>query len=205
MDPLPWGAFVAPQFRRGQFYQGMKPPEPDAPASSSAPTKTPVWKPQPIRIANDAQGYSKSQLHKLDMSQEIERLLSMSASDERLSEMHSVPELIEDMRSKLQLLEESARTQELTISRLREDARKMEEEQHELSALQSELAMGVDRAKSYLQARLSSFIKDNGLSEADIRKILRKNQAETSQEGVHASGLSQQEAQGQGGRWDGDW
>ena len=106
MDPLPWGACVAPQFRRGQFYQGMKPPEPDAhpagfsgeAASSSAPTKTPIWKPQPIRIANDAQGYSKSQLHRLDMSQEIERLLSMSASDERLSEMQSVPELRRQLR-----------------------------------------------------------------------------------------------------------
>ena len=167
MDPLPWGAFVAPQFRRGQFYQGMKPPEPDAhpagfsgeAASSSAPTKTPIWKPQPIRIANDAQGYSKSQLHRLDMSQEIERLLSMSASDERLSEMQSVPELIEDMRSKLQLLEEAAKTQELTISRLREDARKMEEEQHVLSALQSGLAMGVDRAESYLQAQLGEWLQ----------------------------------------------
>ena len=28
MDPLPWGAFVAPQFRQAQF----KPPEPDPPA-----------------------------------------------------------------------------------------------------------------------------------------------------------------------------
>ena len=122
----------------------MKPPEPDAPppgfsgtaASSSAPTKTQVWKPQPIRTANDAQGYVKSQPHKLDMSKKIEKLLDNSASDEKRSDLDSVPELIEDMGSKLLLLEEAAASQELTITRLRQDAQKMEEEQHELSALQ---------------------------------------------------------------------
>ncbi|CAL1129487.1 unnamed protein product, partial [Cladocopium goreaui] len=134
--------------RRYQLEPNAPPQEPSGLALFNNSNDTDI-----VEIANDAQGYSKSQLHKLDMSQEIERLLSMSASDERLSEMHSVPELIEDMRSKLQLLEEAAKTQELTISRLREDARKMEEEQHVLSALQSGLAMGVDRAEFYLQVK----------------------------------------------------
>jgi len=70
------------------------------------------------------------------MSKNIEKLLDNSASDEKRSDLDSVPELIEDMGSKLLLLEEAAASQELTITRLRQDAQKMEEEQHELSALQ---------------------------------------------------------------------
>jgi hypothetical protein len=70
------------------------------------------------------------------MSKKIEKLLDNSASDEKRSDLDSVPELIEDMGSKLLLLEEAAASQELTITRLRQDAQKMEEEQHELSALQ---------------------------------------------------------------------
>ena len=70
------------------------------------------------------------------MSKNIEKLLDNSASDEKRSDLDSVPELIEDMWSKLLLLEEAAASQELTITRLRQDAQKMEEEQHELSALQ---------------------------------------------------------------------
>ena len=158
MDPLPWGAFVAPQFRQAQF----KPPEPDPPAGFSAATassstgkgsgrphqdaalsnmqRSSVWKPQPIRTANDAQGYVKSELQKLNIN-EIDKLLDNSESDQKLSDLDNVPDLIEDMKSKILLLEQALESQELTMLRLRKDAKNMEEEQGELRALHAELQL----------------------------------------------------------------
>ena len=188
MDPLPWAAFVAPQFRRAQF----KPPEPDAPAefsaataSSSTPTKTSVWKPQPIRTANDAQGYVKSELHKLNISNEIDKLLDSSESDEKLSDLDSVPDLIEDMKSKILLLEQALESQELTMLRLRKDARKMEVEQDELRALHSELQLNVHKAQLYWEQKLSQdlvnkaaleeFMETHQMSELDVKQLMQKS------------------------------
>ena len=142
MDPLPWGAFVALQFRQAQF----KPPEPDPPAGFSAATassstgkgsgrphqdaalsnmqRSSVWKPQPIRTANDAQGYVKSELQKLNIN-EIDKLLDNSDSDQKLSDLDNVPDLIEDMKSKILLLEQALESQELTMLRLRQHAKNM--------------------------------------------------------------------------------
>ena len=188
MDPLPWAAFVAPQFRRAQF----KPPEPDAPAgfsaataSSSTPAKTSVWKPQPIRTANDAQGFVKSELHKLNISNEIDKLLDSSESDEKLSGLDNVPDLIEDMKSKILLLEQALESQELTMLRLRKDARKMEEEQDELRALHSELQLNVHKAQLYWEQKLSQdlvnkaalqkFMEIHQMSELDVKKLMQES------------------------------
>ena len=208
MDPLPWAAFVAPQFRRAQFNL----PGPDAPAGFSAATassstgkgsgrphqpfdvldaalsntqRSSVWKPQPIRTANDAQGYVKSGFHKLNISNEINKLLDSSESDEKLSGLVSVPDLIEDMQSKILLLEQALESQELTMLRLRRDARKMEEEQDELKALKAELQFNVNRAKLYWEQKLSQdlvnrealrkFMETHEMTELDIKQLIQKN------------------------------
>ena len=208
MDPLPWGAFVAPQFRQAQF----KPPEPDAPAGFSAATassstgkgsgrpqqpfdvldaalsnmqRSSVWKPQPIRTANDAQGYVKSELQKLNIN-EIDKLLGNSESDQKLSDLDNVPDLIEDMKSKILLLEQALESQELTMLRLRKDAKKMEEEQRELRALHAELQLNVKRAQLYWEQKLSQdlvnkealrkFMETHQMSELDVKQLMQKSQ-----------------------------
>ena len=208
MDPLPWGAFVAPQFRQAQF----KPPEPDAPAGFSAATassstgkgsgrpqkpfdvldaafssvqKSSVWKAQPIRTANDAQGYVKSEFCKLDISKEIDKLLDNSESDKKLSELDNVPQLIEDMKSKMLLLEQALKSQELTMLRLRKDAKNMEEEQGELRALHADMQLSVKRAESYWEQKLSQdlvnkealrkFMETHQMSELDLRQLMQQS------------------------------
>ncbi|CAL1167516.1 unnamed protein product [Cladocopium goreaui] len=202
MDPLPWGAFVAPQFRQAQF----KPPEPDPPAGFSAATASSstgkgsgrphqdaalsnmqgssVWKPQPIRTANDAQGYVKSELQKLNIN-EIDKLLDNSESDQKLSDLDNVPDLIEDMKSKILLLEQALESQELTMLRLRKDAKNMEEEQGELRALHAELQLSVKRSQSYWEQKLSQdlvnkealrkFMETHQMSELDLRQLMQKS------------------------------
>ena len=208
MDPLPWGAFVAPQFRQAQF----KPPEPDAPAGFSAATassstgkgsgrphqpfdvldaalsnmqRSSVWKPQPIRTANDAQGFVKSELHKLNISNEIDKLLDNSESDQKLSDLDNLPDLIEDMKSKILLLEQALESQELTMLRLRKDAKNMEEEQGELRALHAELQLNVNRAQLYWEQKLSQdlvnkealrkFMETHQMSELDVKQLMQKS------------------------------
>ena len=208
MDPLPWGAFVAPQFRQAQF----KPPEPDAPAGFSAEAassstgrgsgrpqkpfdvldaalssmqKSSVWKAQPIRTANDAESYVKSEFCKLDISKEIDTLLDNSESDKKLSELDNVPQLIEDMKSKMLLLEQALKSQELTMLRLRKDAKNMEEEQGELRALHADMQLSVQRAESYWEQKLSQdlvnkealrkFMETHQMSELDLRKLMQQS------------------------------
>ena len=207
MDPLPWGAFVAPQFRQAQF----KPPEPDPPAGFSAATassstgkgsgrphqpfnvldaalsnmqRSSVWKPQPIRTANDAQGYVKSELQKLNIN-EIDKLLDSSESDQKLSDLDNVPDLIEDMKFKILLLEQALESQELTMLRLRKHAKNMEEEQGELRALHAELQLSVKRSQSYWEQKLSQdllnkealrkFMETHQMSELDLRQLMQKS------------------------------
>ncbi|CAL1140730.1 unnamed protein product [Cladocopium goreaui] len=207
MDPLPWGAFVAPQFRQAQF----KPPEPDPPAGFSAATassstgkgsgrphqpfnvldaalsnmqRSSVWKPQPIRTANDAQGYVKSELQKLNIN-EIDKLLDSSESDQKLSDLDNVPDLIEDMKFKILLLEQALESQELTMLRLRQHAKNMEEEQGELRALHAELQLSVKRSQSYWEQKLSQdllnkealrkFMETHQMSELDLRQLMQKS------------------------------
>ena len=86
--------------------------------------------------------------------------------------MDNVPELIEEMRSKMLLLEEAAATQELIITRLRKDADNMEDEQDELRALQSELAMNVNKAELYWKEKLSQ----DALNKAALDEFMRNYQ-----------------------------
>ena len=80
---------------------------------------------------------------------EIDKLLDNSESDQKLSDLDNVPDLIEDMKSKILLLEQALESQELTMLRLRKDAKNMEEEQGELRALHAELQLSVKRSQSY--------------------------------------------------------
>ena len=154
-----------------------------------------VWKLQPIRTANDAQGCVKSQLHKLDVSHEIQNLLDNSKSDEKLRDLDNADDLSQGMRSKIAPLEQAKILQELTITKLREDADRMEAEQKELSALQAELKVNLQRAEKYIdtmaqlnetkKAAIDEFMREYNLTyltELDLSKLMQKcQQDETSQ------------------------
>ena len=161
---------------------------PEVPHASSSDHQVP----QPIRTANDAQGYVKSQLHKLDISHEIQNLLDNSKSDEKLRGLDNAYDLSQCMRSKIVLLEQAKVSQELTITRLREDADRMEAEQKELSALQAELKVNLQRAEKYIDTRaqlnetkkaaIDEFMREYNLTELDLSKLLQQcQQDETSQ------------------------
>ena len=112
--------------------------------------RSPVWEPQPI-TANDAQGYVKSQLQQLDISHEIQELLDNSEDDEKLRDLDYAYGLSQSMRSKIVILDQARILQDLTITRLREDADRMEAEQKELSALQAELKVNLQRTEDHLR------------------------------------------------------
>ena len=161
-------------------------------AALSDMQRSPVWEPQPIRTANDAQGYVKSQLHQLDISHEIQELLDNSENDEKLRDLDNAYGLSQSMRSKIALLGQAKILQELTITRLREDADRMEAEQEELKALQAELKVNLQRAETYIHTRaqlnetkkaaIAEFMRENNLTEFDLSKLLQKDQPdETSQ------------------------
>ena len=154
-------------------------------AALSNMQRSSVWKPQPIRTANDAQGYVKSELHKLNISNEVGKLPDSSESDEKLSGLDNVPDLIEDMKSKILLLEQALESQELTMLRLRKDARSMEEEQGELRALRSELQMNVHKARLYWEQKLfqdpvnkealRKFMETHQMSELDVKHLMQQS------------------------------
>ncbi|CAL1158569.1 unnamed protein product [Cladocopium goreaui] len=137
-----------------------------------------------IRTANDAQGYVKSELQKLNIN-EIDKLLDNSESDQKLSDLDNVPDLIEDMKSKILLLEQALESQELTMLRLRKYAKNMEEEQGELRALHAELQLSVKRSQSYWEQKLSQdlvnkdalrkFMETHQMSELDLRQLMQKS------------------------------
>ena len=165
-------------------YHGRCSGRPDAALSDMQ--RSPVWEHQPIRTANDAQGYVKSQLHQLDISHEIQELLDNSEDDEKLRDLDYAYGLSQSMRSKIALLDQAKILQDLTITRLREDADRMEAEQKELSALQAELKVNLQRAEKYIEgdkeAAIDEVMREYNLTEADLRKMLQKCQPhETSQ------------------------
>ncbi|CAL1167520.1 unnamed protein product, partial [Cladocopium goreaui] len=137
-----------------------------------------------VETANDAQGYVKSELQKLNIN-EIDKLLDNSESDQKLSDLDNVPDLIEDMKSKILLLEQALESQELTMLRLRKDAKNMEEEQGELRALHAELQLSVKRSQSYWEQKLSQdlvnkealrkFMETHQMSELDLRQLMQKS------------------------------
>ena len=81
------------------------------------------------------------------------------------------------MRSKIALLDQAKILQDLTITRLREDADRMEAEQKELSALQAELKVNLQRAEKYIEgdkeAAIDEVMREYNLTEADLRKMLQ--------------------------------
>ena len=87
------------------------------------------------------------------VSHEIQELLDNSENDEKLRDLDNAYGLSQSMRSKIALLEQAKILQELTITRLREDADRMEAEQEELKALQAELKVNLQRAKTYIDTR----------------------------------------------------
>ncbi|CAL1134574.1 unnamed protein product, partial [Cladocopium goreaui] len=137
-----------------------------------------------VETANDAQGYVKSELQKLNIN-EIDKLLDNSESDQKLSDLDNVPDLIEDMKSKILLLEQALESQELTMLRLRKYAKNMEEEQGELRALHAELQLSVKRSQSYWEQKLSQdlvnkdalrkFMETHQMSELDLRQLMQKS------------------------------
>ncbi|CAL1148340.1 unnamed protein product [Cladocopium goreaui] len=137
-----------------------------------------------VETANDAQGYVKSELQKLNIN-EIDKLLDSSESDQKPSDLDNVPDLIEDMKSKILLLEQALESQELTMLRLRQHAKNMEEEQGELRALHAELQLSVKRSQSYWEQKLSQdllnkaalrkFMETHQMSELDLRQLMQKS------------------------------
>ena len=123
-------------------------------------TRTCSWEPvlrtlawEPV-LAKLALGYVKSQLHQLDISHEIQELLDNSEDDEKLRGLDYAYGLSQSMRSKIAILDQAKILQDLTITRLREDADRMEAEQKELSALQAELKVNLQRTEAHLRKML---------------------------------------------------
>ena len=161
-----------------------------------------VWESQPIRTANDndAQGYVKSQLHQLDISHEIQELLDNSENDEKLRDLDNAYDLSQRMRSKIALLQQAKILQELAITRLREDIDRMEADQEELKALQAELKVNLQRAKTFIDTRaqlnetkkaaIDEFMREKNLTEFDLSKLLQKCQPDETSQRSQGSAMS---------------
>jgi hypothetical protein len=104
------------------------------------------------------------------------------------------------MRSKIALLGQAKILQELTITRLREDADRMEAEQEELKALQAELKVNLQRAKTYIDTRaqlnetkkaaIDEFMREKNLTEFDLSKLLQKCQPDETSQRSQGSAMS---------------
>ena len=173
-------------------YHGRDSGRPDA--ALPGMQRSPVWEPQPIRTANDAEGYVKSQLHQLDISHEIQELMDNSEDDVLLRNLDYAYGLRQSMRSKMALLGQARMLHDLTITRLREGADRMEAEQRELSALQAKLKVNLQRAEKYIEtqekAAIDKVMKENNLTIADVRKMLQPCQPDETSQRSQGSAMS---------------
>ena len=130
----------------------------------------------------------ESQLH------QIQELIDNSADDILLRNLDYADGLIQIMRSKMALLGQARMLGDLTITRLREGADRMEAEQSELSALQAKLKVSLQRAEKYIKtqkfARIDEFMKEHNLTTADVRKMLQPCEPDETSQRSQGSAMS---------------